>query len=323
MNDPLIRFMFLAHLGSTLYMVGLIWLVQVVHYPLFASVGSLDFPSYESRHTALITWVVAPPMLIEGATAVLLIWYRPTSVNEWSVWSGLVLLGVIWLSTFFIQVPCHESLSKAFDPVVHQRLVSTNWLRTAAWSVRGALVLWMTWAFMSQIEPATASSASSDMTPVKVGDRAPEFSAKSYDGKTIHLADFLGKRALVLFFYPKDGTAICTQQACAFRDSYERFIKAGAEVIGVSSDNEDSHRSFARQHKLSFPLISDTDGSLRKAFAVPKTMSLLPGRVTYVIDRAGIIRRIYSAAFASDEHVRQALAAVDKMDADTKEHQNP
>ena len=145
MNDPFIRFLFVAHLGSSLYMVGLIWFVQVVHYPLFASVGNLEFPSYEQRHTTLTTWVVAPPMMIEGASAVLLILFHPIGVPEWSVWSGLVLLGINWLSTAFIQVPCHESLSKGFEPVVHRRLVSTNWVRTAAWSLHGGLVLWMAW----------------------------------------------------------------------------------------------------------------------------------------------------------------------------------
>jgi len=148
------------------------------------------------------------------------------------------------------------------------------------------------------------------MAEFKVGDRAPEFSATTHDGNTIRLSDYVGKRGLVLFYYPRDGTPICTQEACAFRDSYEQFVDAGADVIGVSSDTEESHRSFARQHKLSFPLISDVDGSLRKAFAVPKTMGLFPGRVTYVIDREGIIRKIFSAQFASDEHVRQALMAV-------------
>jgi len=148
------------------------------------------------------------------------------------------------------------------------------------------------------------------MAKLKVGDRAPNFSATTYDGNTIRLADFLGKRALVLFFYPKDGTSICTQEACGFRDSYEQFIDAGADVIGVSSDTDESHLAFARQHKLSFPLISDVNGALRKAFAVPRTLGLIPGRVTFVIDQVGIIRHIFSAQFAADEHVRQALIAV-------------
>jgi len=159
------------------------------------------------------------------------------------------------------------------------------------------------------------------VSQIQIGDRAPDFSATTSDGRTIRLADFLGKRALVLFFYPRDGTAICTQEACAFRDSYEQFIDAGADVIGVSGDTEESHRAFARQHKLSFPLISDADGSLRKAFAVPKTLGLFPGRVTYVINQAGIIRQIFSAQFASTEHVRQALLAVDKMTAQSKENE--
>jgi len=154
------------------------------------------------------------------------------------------------------------------------------------------------------------NSERTNVAKFEVGDHAPDFSATTDDGTKVRLADFLGKRVLVLFFYPKDGTPICTKEACAFRDSYEQFIDAGADVIGVSGDTDESHRTFARQHKLSFPLISDADGSLRKAFAVPKTMGLFPGRVTYVIDQAGIIRQIYSAQFASNEHVRQALIAV-------------
>lgn len=146
MKDPVIRLLFLAHLGSSLYMVGLIWFVQVVHYPLFASVDRASFSTYEQRHTALTNWIVGPPMLIEAAAATLLIWFRPTSVPQWSLWTGLVLLGVIWLSTAFLQVPCHEFLSHRFDPLVHQRLIWTNWLRTSAWTLRGILVLWMAWS---------------------------------------------------------------------------------------------------------------------------------------------------------------------------------
>jgi peroxiredoxin Q/BCP len=163
--------------------------------------------------------------------------------------------------------------------------------------------------------PDNVNSGRTNMARFEVGDHAPDFSATTYDGNQIRLADFLGKRALVLFFYPKNGTPICTQEACAFHDSYEQFIDAGADVIGVSGDTEESHRTFARQHKLSFPLISDADGSLRKAFAVPKTLRLFPGRVTYVIDQAGIIRQIFSAQFASTEHVRQALLSVGKIAA--------
>ena len=309
MTDPTIRLVFLAHLGATLYMVGLIWFVQVVHYPLFARVGSNEFASYEQRHTALTTWVVAPPMLIEGITAVLLFWFSPIELPIWSLLIGLLLLAVAWLSTACIQVPCHNVLSRGFDPVVHRRLVVTNWLRTAVWSLRGGLVLGLVWASLSSDTTAT-NMGRMEMGKIDVGDRVPDFSAMTQDGTEIRLADYLGKRALVLFFYPKDGTPLCTQEACAFRDSYEEFSDAGAEVIGVSGDSEESHRSFATQHKLSFPLISDTDGSLRKTFGVPRTMGLFPGRVTYVIDKSGIVRKIFSSQFTSNEHVRQALTAL-------------
>jgi hypothetical protein len=145
MNDNLIRLVFLSHAAATWYMTGLIWFVQIVHYPLFAAVGSEEFSSYEQRHTSLTTWVVAPPMLLEVATAVLLFWFRPPGVSVWQLWVGIILLAAIWLSTFLLQVPCHETLSNEFDEIVHQRLVSTNWIRTIAWSLRGLLVLWMAW----------------------------------------------------------------------------------------------------------------------------------------------------------------------------------
>jgi thioredoxin-dependent peroxiredoxin len=147
---------------------------------------------------------------------------------------------------------------------------------------------------------------------LQVGDRAPDFTAVTHEGAMVRLADFLGERGLVLFFYPRDGTPICTREACAFRDSYAAFVEAGAEVIGVSADSEEAHRQFAGQHRLPFPLVADGDGSLRKAFGVSKMLGLIPGRVTFVIDRDGIIRLIFSALFASEEHVRQALAAVKK-----------
>jgi peroxiredoxin Q/BCP len=148
------------------------------------------------------------------------------------------------------------------------------------------------------------------MTRIQVGDRAPDFSGTTQDGSVIRLSDVLKERIVVLFFYPRDGTPICTKEACSFRDSYRQFLDAGAEVIGVSSDSTEAHRHFAKQHDLPFHLISDAGGSLRKAFGVPRTLGLFPGRVTYVIDRSGIVRLIFSAQFADEEHVRQALNAV-------------
>jgi peroxiredoxin Q/BCP len=148
------------------------------------------------------------------------------------------------------------------------------------------------------------------MTKIQVGDRAPDFSATTHDGQLVSLHDFLGQRALILFFYPKDGTPLCTKEACAFRDSYDQFLEAGAEVIGISGDSDQSHRGFRDAHHLPFPLICDADGSLRAAFGVTRTLGLIPGRVTYVIDASGIVRLIFKAQFASRQHVRQALDAV-------------
>jgi peroxiredoxin Q/BCP len=150
------------------------------------------------------------------------------------------------------------------------------------------------------------------MSSLTVGDRAPQFQAVLQDGSTFNLADLLGKKIIVLFFYPKDHTPVCTKEACAFRDSYEKFVAAGAEVIGVSSDSQASHRSFAEKHRLPFPIISDHDRSLRKLFGVPNPLGFIPGRVTYVIDRQGVIRMVFSAIFASDDHVEKALEAVQK-----------
>jgi peroxiredoxin Q/BCP len=142
------------------------------------------------------------------------------------------------------------------------------------------------------------------------GDRAPEFSLPDANGRSVRLADFRGKRAVVLYFYPKDDTPGCTKEACGFRDSYEEFTAAGAEVIGVSSDSGASHQGFARKHKLPFTLLSDRDGTVRKQYGVPATLGLLPGRVTFVIDRAGVVRHVFNSQLAATRHVAEALAAL-------------
>ena len=148
------------------------------------------------------------------------------------------------------------------------------------------------------------------MASIQPGDPAPNVTLPLHDGTRIALADLWAQHVVVLFFYPKDNTAVCTKEACAFRDSYEKFLEAGATVVGVSSDSDASHEDFAARHRLPFLLASDPDGSLRKAFGVPKTLGLIPGRVTYVIDRQGIVRHVFSAQFAADAHVREAMEAV-------------
>ena len=152
-----------------------------------------------------------------------------------------------------------------------------------------------------------------DMTSVQIGDRVPDFTLPSQDGTQVSWADFRGNKAVVLFFYPKDGTAICTKEACSFRDAYEDFVQAGAVVIGVSADSAESHRAFASGHRLPFTLLADTDGSLRKTFGVPKTLGFLPGRVTYVIDKEGVVRHVFSSQLAAERHVFEALAVVRQL----------
>lgn len=140
-----------------------------------------------------------------------------------------------------------------------------------------------------------------------VGDLAPDFTLPSATGSLVSLADFRGKAEVVLFFYPKDDTAVCTAEACAFRDSYEVFREAGAEVIGVSSDSVESHQGFAARNHLPFLLLSDRDGLVRARYGVRKTLGLIPGRTTYLIDRDGVIRSLFSSQFQAAKHVSEML----------------
>lgn len=142
---------------------------------------------------------------------------------------------------------------------------------------------------------------------VKVGDAAPNFTLPSQTGNMISLRDFIGKKNIVLYFYPKDNTPGCTTEACSFRDSYQVFKDAGAEVIGVSSDSAQSHQQFAAKNRLPFVLLSDEDGAVRKLYGVPATLGLLPGRVTYIIDKQGIVRHVFSAQFTPEKHIEEAL----------------
>jgi thioredoxin-dependent peroxiredoxin len=153
---------------------------------------------------------------------------------------------------------------------------------------------------------------SSEKKP-KIGDKAPLFSLPDQNGKLINLADFIGKSKLVVYFYPKDESYGCTKEACSFRDNYEDFKDAGAEVIGISADDEASHRGFAANHKLPFILLSDKDKKVAALYGVGKTLGILPGRVTFIIDKEGIIRGIYSSQVSFQKHVDEALEVLKKI----------
>ena len=133
----------LLHAAATLYLVGLIWFVQLVHYPLMAKVGCDGYAAYQRLHEWKTTWAVAPAMLIELGCAVYLALRTPESIAPMLAWVGLALVVLLWLSTALLQVPCHKTLGKGFDEPAHRKPVATNWLRTAMWSARGVIALVM------------------------------------------------------------------------------------------------------------------------------------------------------------------------------------
>ena len=136
-----------VHAAATWTMVGVIWFVQLVHYPLLGGPGRAadpGFVAYQRENTRRTSWVVVLPMLIEALTAIALAVAPPAGVSRAAAWAGLALVAVIWLSTALLQVPRHGRLERGYDAVAHRGLVATNWLRTLAWSVRAGIVLWMT-----------------------------------------------------------------------------------------------------------------------------------------------------------------------------------
>ncbi|MGA9388635.1 MAG: peroxiredoxin [Candidatus Bathyarchaeia archaeon] len=148
---------------------------------------------------------------------------------------------------------------------------------------------------------------------VKVGDKAPDFMLPDQSGTRVSLRDFVGRKIIVLYFYPRDFSRGCTTEACAFRDSYDVFVDSGAQVIGVSSQSVDSHSEFAILNKLPFVLLSDEDGKVRELYGASSTLGLLPGRVTYIIDKKGIVRHVFSSQLNPTKHIEEALKIVKEI----------
>lgn len=148
---------------------------------------------------------------------------------------------------------------------------------------------------------------------LQVGDTIPNFKTLDNNGNVFDSSAIVGVKPAVFYFYPKDDTRGCTTQACGFRDQYEDFKDLGAEVIGISSDSVDSHQNFTKKYKLPFLLLSDNDKKIRKLFGVkPGLFGLIPGRVTYIIDRNGVIQLIFDS-FAAENHIYEALEKIKKI----------
>ncbi|XP_051132118.1 peroxiredoxin Q, chloroplastic-like [Andrographis paniculata] len=155
--------------------------------------------------------------------------------------------------------------------------------------------------------PYSASVKTSVTAKVTKGSVPPSFTLKDQNGRSVSLSKFKGKPTVV-YFYPADETPGCTKQACAFRDSYEKFKKAGAQVVGISGDDVESHKAFAAKYKLPFTLLSDEDNRVRKEWGVPGDLfGALPGRQTYVLDKNGVCRLIYNNQFQPEKHINETL----------------
>lgn len=145
------------------------------------------------------------------------------------------------------------------------------------------------------------------------GTPAPDFELPDQHGNPVRLSQFRGKCALVVYFYPKDDTTGCTIEACKFRDDFARFQATGAEVLGISDDSTESHARFAAKYKLPFTLLSDKGGHVRKLYGVKKTLGVIPGRVTFVIDQEGVVRHVFSSQSSPAQHVEEALAEISRL----------
>lgn len=152
------------------------------------------------------------------------------------------------------------------------------------------------------------------MKKIEIGDKIPQIELKDQHGDIFNMASIIGKKKIVLFFYPKDDTPGCTKEACLFRDHYESFTQAGAEVIGISGQSVESHKDFALKHNLTYRILSDEGNLIRKRFGVPTNMfGLLPGRVTYVIDKSGTVIHSFNSQSNIAGHVNESLEILNNM----------
>lgn len=152
------------------------------------------------------------------------------------------------------------------------------------------------------------------MNKIEVGHQVPLFSLKDQNGKMFHIKDWIGKKNLVIYFYPKDDSPGCTKQACSFQDQYEQFKKVDAKIIGISAQSVESHKKFAEKYQLDFTLLSDEHNEVRKLFGVPSSLfGLLPGRVTYIIDKTGTVIYTFNSQTQTTKHVDESIRILRKL----------
>jgi peroxiredoxin Q/BCP len=153
---------------------------------------------------------------------------------------------------------------------------------------------------------------------LKPGSPAPDFTLKDEKGNSQSLHSLRERGPVVVFFYPRDESPICTREVCAFRDAYQDFLDAGASVIGISSDGEKSHAAFSAHHSLPYPLLADPGGTVRQAFGIPKMLGVMDGRATFIVDRQGIVREAFLSQIQAGAHVQRALERVHELAAPFK-----
>ncbi|OVE75484.1 peroxiredoxin [bacterium F11] len=152
---------------------------------------------------------------------------------------------------------------------------------------------------------------------IAVGDEAPDFELASSKGGMVRLSDFRNKKHVVLYFYPKDNTTACIAESCGFRDQYDEFLKAGADIVGISSDTVESHIQFSEKYQFPFHLLADKNHQIRERYGVPPTLGLLPGRTTYLIDKKGIVQYLFNSQFHVDSHITLTLQKLKSMTMET------
>ena len=175
-------------------------------------------------------------------------------------------------------------------------------------------IYFLLFLFYFNLNASSQTIKSKDMTVTQVGSNVPSFSLKDQNGKVFNLDSVKGKNNLVIYFYPKDDSPGCTKEACSFRDQYEVFKKENALIIGISGQSVKSHLAFAKKHRLNYTLLSDEGNKVRKLFGVPTSLlGLLPGRVTYVVNKEGKVVFIFNSQLNTEKHIEEALRILKEL----------